>query len=378
MSKINSNDQQLAEEKYEQACNYKAEGNFKSAIKLFEEALVINPNYVEALNNLGNIFNTMEKYEKALPYFLKADNIMPDEPIILNNLGIALMELGKLDEAKIKLETAIKKQPSFYQTYTNLGKVYTLKNDLVSAKNCLIKALEINPFDQKARLRLESAEELLNNLTTQEIAQLKNQLNKAENNNDKKNIDDLLKKAQLYNLGNQTGQAIYFYEEVIKIDPKQIDAINGLASAYLTSGNYEKTIDYSKKALLLNNESKEACFNLGAANFYLMKFEEALKSFLIFMKTVENEQDHFDANYMLGLTYYEMNNFNKAIIHLTKAAENNNPSRGEAYFALGNSYNEIGDIKNGHLSMNKAAFFGNENAKDWLDRNNPGKTKLWL
>lgn len=359
---------QDAREMYNIACDYKAKGDFNNAIKIFKESIELNPNYIDALNNLGNTYSSMEEYDTALKYFYKAAELAPDEPIILNNKAICLMELGKLEEAKISFEKAIQIQPDFFQAYNNLGKLFSLKNDLFSAKRCYEKALEINPFDQKAQLRLYSVNELLNNLSEQELNELFSKTNIDINTNNK-DLGIILKKAQIYNLSNQYGDAIYNYNQVLQIDSQSIEALTGLASVYLATGDYSNAIEYAKKAIKINNKSKDSFFNIGTANYYLGNFSIAIEYLINFISLAENEQDYFDGYYIIGASFFKLQDYPNAIKFLSKATQIDIPARDKAYFALANAYAAIGDEVNRLYFLGEAADFGNEDAKKLLGRN---------
>ena len=60
------------------------------AERAYKKALKINPNFVEALNNLGNVFVDKGRLTQASDAFRKALKFLPDNPMLLNNLGNAM------------------------------------------------------------------------------------------------------------------------------------------------------------------------------------------------------------------------------------------------------------------------------------------------
>lgn len=363
---INGNNNQKAIDKYNMACNYKSKGDYDTSIKLFNEALSLNPNYADALNNLGNIYNAMEKYNEALEHLSKAVILLPNEPIILNNISICLMELGKLEEAKSCLEKAIRIKPNFFPAYNTLGKLFAMKNDLISAKECFQKSLEIEPSHPKAQLNLDIINDLLNNVTKEHGTEYYTKRKESIKTGINLNLEELLIRAQSYNVSNQFGEAIYLFNEVLKINPRSIEALSGLSSVYLSSCNFERAIEFAKEALSIDSKFKESFYHIGVANHSLGNYESAVNNLSKFISLSETEQDIFDGNYFIGLSYFQLCIYDKSIYHLTKATELDNPFRGGAYFALANSYLAIGNEKNCLVNMKKASSFNNEDAKEWL------------
>ena len=60
----------------------------------FEKAIQINPNYAQAHNNLGIVFNELREYQKAISSYQKAIQLNPKHTSAHSNLGIVLKELG--------------------------------------------------------------------------------------------------------------------------------------------------------------------------------------------------------------------------------------------------------------------------------------------
>ncbi len=64
-----------------------------------QQSLAIKPDYAEAYNNMGIALQEQGKLEEAIEAYNKALAIKPDYAEAYNNMGIALQEQGKLEEA---------------------------------------------------------------------------------------------------------------------------------------------------------------------------------------------------------------------------------------------------------------------------------------
>ena len=72
--------------------------------------------------------------EVAIGMYEKAISVNPKHPRPYNNLGVALMNRGKIDEASEVLHKALEKAPEDPNTHYNLGVTDTAREDLQEAE----------------------------------------------------------------------------------------------------------------------------------------------------------------------------------------------------------------------------------------------------
>ena len=136
------------------AC-YKSIRQFELAIKMFESAIKIKPDYAEAHYNLGVIFKDLGNLNDAIECFKKAIKHIPNYPDAYNNLGNAQGDLGLLDEAIESYEWALAYKPDYAQAYLNLAILYS-KHDQNKAISFYKKAITSNPNYAAAYFNLAS------------------------------------------------------------------------------------------------------------------------------------------------------------------------------------------------------------------------------
>ena len=85
------------------------------------QALRIDPEYVKAHYNLGNILLKQGKTEEAITHFFQAIKINPDFVRAYNKIGLILFKLGKFDRAKVFFSKAIQIDPNYEEARKNLG-----------------------------------------------------------------------------------------------------------------------------------------------------------------------------------------------------------------------------------------------------------------
>ncbi|MBY0419840.1 MAG: tetratricopeptide repeat protein, partial [Pararheinheimera sp.] len=152
---------------------------YDQALESFDQALRINPGYVEALNNKGNVLKELKEYNAALLSFDKAiflnnnhalahngkgavllellqyqaaiscfDAALQSKPnyeSAFNNRSIALWKLNLLDEALTSVDKAIELKPDYAEAYVTKANVLIAKNLLTDALVCFDKAIYLQP-----------------------------------------------------------------------------------------------------------------------------------------------------------------------------------------------------------------------------------------
>jgi tetratricopeptide (TPR) repeat protein len=78
---------------------YSLKGRYATAIRDYDVAIRIKPNFSEALNNRAWAYFRLGKPKKALPDVERALEVMPRDPHALDTRGHILRSLGQLDAA---------------------------------------------------------------------------------------------------------------------------------------------------------------------------------------------------------------------------------------------------------------------------------------
>lgn len=89
----------IAEQVYKSSSKPNSLGNYSQAIPYLDNALAIDPNFKEALDNKGAALSDLANYNEAIPYFNKALAIDPNFDAALYNKGTALYHLGNSTQA---------------------------------------------------------------------------------------------------------------------------------------------------------------------------------------------------------------------------------------------------------------------------------------
>lgn len=102
------------------------------------------------------------QWERAESIFRTVVKVDATNPIANNNLGLALIQQNRADEAVLFLETAARTVPDDSQIQNNLGVALRKSGDLKSAERVLRRAVSLDPSFASAHLNLAGVLHLLN------------------------------------------------------------------------------------------------------------------------------------------------------------------------------------------------------------------------
>jgi tetratricopeptide (TPR) repeat protein len=122
-------------------------GEHETAIGFIDQALSIRPDFIEAIDNKGCFLNAMGHYPAACKCFERALEINPHDTIALANLAVALIHLGEYKKAKAFAETLLRINPNDYKGHSSLGKIHLRLEEHATAINHFLAANEQNPTD---------------------------------------------------------------------------------------------------------------------------------------------------------------------------------------------------------------------------------------
>ena len=137
-----------AKKSYEQGVKKLKDGKGEEAVTHFQEALKVFPDYVQALNKVGEYQAGKQQVAEAEATFNRAAELSPKFPLTYINLGMLMVQLKRYPEAIEFLDTANKLDDSFPMAHLNLGvalfeKTPQQEADLERAEREFSKALAI-------------------------------------------------------------------------------------------------------------------------------------------------------------------------------------------------------------------------------------------
>jgi tetratricopeptide (TPR) repeat protein len=141
---------------------YHDRGRFGDAIRLFEKALELNPDFEETRLQLAVTLNDLGRYDKAREVLahLAKSGVDPDSLAkhrLANKhaeLGDKYMEVNQFDRARAEYKRALALRPNFLDIRRKLAMALRRLGRFEESKNELIRILEENPHYQAAQVDL--------------------------------------------------------------------------------------------------------------------------------------------------------------------------------------------------------------------------------
>jgi tetratricopeptide (TPR) repeat protein len=312
------------------AVELQRQGALKEAAAEYRALLAENPNYIEALANLGSVLSRLGNYEESVEAYERALKIAPDMPQLLLNLGIAHHRAGRFERAAQELDKLIAKTPDSVQARQLLGiSLVELGRDAEAVPH-LENSLSSMPGDPAvlyslglAYLRLARPElsSIIEQLAQTPAGVAASHLLKGQallaGHEYERSIVELEQAAKLgsnlprlqYSFGlalfklGRNKEAIAAFESELARTPRDFSTLYYLAYLHEADGSTESAMKLIDAAMKIEPESPEANALLGKLLVKLNKPAEALHPL---EHAVKNDPHDPDKRYLLARVYQQM------------------------------------------------------------------------
>ena len=225
--------------------NYDKQENVDNAIRAFTSALEIDPKYALAYAGRGDAY--WQNYENTQETrWVEASRQDCEQAVNLSNgqaaarvcLGRVYRGTGRYKEAAAQFEKAIENEPTNDRAYMELATTYNLLGNPTQAEATYRRAINLRP-------RYWASYNWL---------------------------------GVFYYQRAQYREAAEMFEQVVALAPDNVRGLYNLATAYIGEGRYNDAITVLDRAIAVRPEAK-AFTDLGNANFYLRRFDEATSAY---------------------------------------------------------------------------------------------------
>jgi Flp pilus assembly protein TadD len=151
--------QNLLDNLFKEAYDFIRMGREPEGIEKIEKFLTTYPDVWNAWFILGWGRRRLSAYADAKKAFLKALELGPEQADTLNELAICQMELGELDECRIRLTRAYQLEPENVKIISNFGILALKEGQPEEAARFFRTVLELEPEDPIAQRYLEQLEQ---------------------------------------------------------------------------------------------------------------------------------------------------------------------------------------------------------------------------
>jgi superkiller protein 3 len=246
-------------------------GQHEEAANAFQKSVEINPQFSDALYFLGLSESLRGKDDPAIKAFRQALEIEPQNFDFNRQLGSTLGKAKRPEEAIVFLKKAVELKPKDFEAVTALGTTYAELAQFDEAVKYLMIADQLKPGNQIINMFLGVAR------SRQQMApRIGEMIAYAKENPQDLNVRLHLIQNLTYN--RRFSEAEPYFEEILKMNPKDVRVYELIATLRVETGNYEKAVEAYRKALELG-ESPAAYLGLGFVYEKKGQIEEAMRAY---------------------------------------------------------------------------------------------------
>ena len=244
--------------------------HWQSSVTLFEHTIRSTKNNQLAHNNLGIALLERGRTQEAAAQFVEALEIKPGNSTALFNLGLTMKRLGEIEEAERYFSRALEENPNLVGAHNNLGIILEEQGRSEEAFQHFRQAVELDPRLPAAHTNLGRA---------------------------------LARQGKLE-------EAVGHFEISLRIDSHQPNVYSNLGAALDLQGRSQEAVDNYRRALELDSHSHFAHHNLGMLLLEESHLEEAANHF---SRAIDIKPDFVSSHYGLGLTRLQQDRISEAI-----------------------------------------------------------------
>jgi len=174
--------------------------------------------HYEVLRELGDCYTSVGNYGQAHRCYEKAASLGPDEPGPYVGLGVAALQVGKLDDAEIAFRVACRLDAKCAKAYAGLAMVAQQRREFPESFDLYMKSLEL----------------------------------------DSDNITALLGLFQVSCAMGSFAKVIYYLQVYLQMHPGDMSVMFALSALYFRDGQTEQARDMLRNLLALEPTNQDA------------------------------------------------------------------------------------------------------------------------
>lgn len=290
---------------------YDEMGQYGKAIEQYKKALDVESEKDEIYVYMAYCYENWDRYEKAIDVLKKAINHNPNNEQALSELAFCCDFSDKTEGIVDFLNQLIDENPYSFMAWYCLGTIYYKEDELEDAAKCFDFAGIINEKYIPAHLNLGN------------IHYMQDEYDKAIDSFKKileVSKDDIFALCYIANcykaMGGSLRKSREFYKKALQVDNAFADAWHGLGTTYQLDDNHQMAIDYFKKAIDHDKDDSNYWFCMAESYHELDNFEDAIECYTKALE-LENNNPLIVRGFSLFLCDYEMYKEAKEIINET-------------------------------------------------------------
>ncbi|MGO9244978.1 MAG: tetratricopeptide repeat protein [Verrucomicrobiia bacterium] len=309
--------------------------DYRNDIALWDDTVAKCPQNSRAQYNLGGALTQTGKIDEAITHYEQALRIKPDYAEAHNNLGMVLAKTGKIEEAVTHYKQSLQINPKNAEADNNLGSAFFQEGKINDAIGRYEQALQIRPDYAEAHRNLGIV--LMQTGKIQDaIAQYEEALGSKPDYADAHYSLGLA----LARLG-RLQEAVQHWEQALRIKPDYAEVHYSMGVILERAGRVTETREHYEQALRSKPDYGEAHENLGNILLQEGKTSDAIGHY---EQALRSKPDYADAHYSLGLALARLGRMPEAVEHWEQALRIK-PDYAEVHFALGMASEQAGKVR---------------------------------
>lgn len=243
----------------------------EKALPFYEKIIKLNPVNVDAYNNMGGIYRRLKRYDESIAILNKALSFNKNNSEVKYNLGFTYKLMGKNDEACDCFEYVISENPNDVLAYNHLGSIYATKKDYQKSISIYKRGLQVDPNHPILQYNLARSY-VATNSDLDAFKAFEAALRA------KPSWKDAVKEySALLNKYSRTKESCEVIQKAINLYPTDGHLYYLLGKSFLVQTDYESAVKSFEKAISLNNTNPSYYEKLIFAYEREQKFEEGLE-----------------------------------------------------------------------------------------------------
>ncbi|MCH8006896.1 MAG: tetratricopeptide repeat protein [Planctomycetes bacterium] len=251
---------------------------FESPRTLWSDAVKKNPHAWQTQYNLGVALADEGRFDEAVHSFRQALQIDPTVAKVHNNLGFALRSQGRLEESFRQYQEAVRLVPRFAKAHNNLGEVLHTRGLFEEAIAHYLEAIRLDSSFAGAHYNLGVA----------------------------------------YRSREQLDKAVDQYRRALAITPDAPEVHGNLGEVFARLGRHDEAIESLQNAIRLDGESAAAHYNLAMVLRSKGDLPGAIRHF---RQTARIAPDSAEVHNSLGEALQASGELKQAISHFRRALD---------------------------------------------------------
>jgi len=337
--------------------------DLNKALTELTKAIQSNPNSYLYYYELGKIQYRQKKYSEAVRSFTTSCDLNGSFEPSRYNLGVTQLKLGNDNAALSAFRKAIDINPRYEKAYLEEARILTKRKDYNGAINSYESVLVIDNTNVSATMELGNVYYQAGKLSKAE-EKFRKAISMLEPCSDltltKFNLSTVLFDQNKFSEAEKFAREAYQEKDFVKNDKTKANIIYNYALILDVSKKVDEAIPFYMEVLKLNPKHTKTKINLGV--MYMNLTPPDLDTALaLFLQVYNDDKNNFEANNNLGNVYLLKEDYLNSILYYQNALKSDSKSL-EARSNLSRAYAKNGDYEKAKESYTELLRM---NQKDW-------------